>query len=110
LLRFRLGAGATRELGIDGARNQWVPEAVLGHDLRYRFDDRNSFASVLDFYPRIDSLAGQYRIRLRTAFESVLDPKNGTVIRFGIQDRYDSNPGNALRNDLTYFATLGVNF
>jgi hypothetical protein len=110
LLRLRLGAGATRELGIDGARNQWVPEAVLGHDMRYRFDDRNSFASVVDFYPRIDRQAGQYRVRARVAYESILDPKTGTIVRFGVQDRYDSNPGNALRNDLTYFATFGLKF
>ena len=110
LLRLRLGAGATRELGSDGARNQWVPEAVLGHDLRYRFDDRNSAASVVDFYPRIDRLAGQYRVRARVAFESVLDPKTGTIVRVGVQERYDSNPGNALRSDLTYFTTLGLKF
>jgi len=87
-----------------------VPEAVLGHDLRYRFNDRNSFASVVDFYPRIDRQFGQYRVRTRTAYESVLDPKTGTIVRFGVQERYDSNPGNALRSDLTYFATLGLKF
>jgi hypothetical protein len=109
-LRVRAGAGASRELGVDGARNQWVPEAVFGYDKRYRIDERNAVVSVLDFYPRIDHQFGQFRVRTRTAYEVVLDPKRGTVIRLGIQDRYDSNPGNAFRNDLTYFATFGLKF
>jgi hypothetical protein len=31
-------------------------------------------------------------------------------MRLGIQERYDSDPGNAKRNDLNYFATMGIKF
>lgn len=110
LFRVRAGAGANRELGVDGAENQWVPEAVFGYDLRYRFDERNALASVLDYYPRIDKLAGQFRVRARVAYEVIIDPDKGTVVRVGVQDRYDSNPGNSFRNDLTYFVTFGLKF
>ena len=34
----------------------------------------------------------------------------GIVLRLGVQNRYDSDPGLAKRNDLTYFATLGFGF
>lgn len=109
LFRVRSGAGATREIGVDGAQSQWVPEAVFGYDLRYRLDDRNSLVSVFDYYPRISDWS-QYRVRFRAAYEVLLDARRGTVLRVGVQDRYDSNPGNANRNDVTYFATLGVKF
>lgn len=111
LLRFRIGAGATRELGYanDNAPDMWVPEGVLGYDLRYRFDPKNAIVSIVDYYPRLDQW-GQFRLRARVAYEWVIDPNTGTVIRLGVQERYDSNPGDALRNDLTYFATFGINF
>ena len=32
------------------------------------------------------------------------------VLRLGVQDRYDSNPGPARRNDLNYFVTLLFRF
>ncbi|MGL6097905.1 MAG: DUF481 domain-containing protein [Fimbriiglobus sp.] len=109
LFRLRAGVGAQREIGSEGNRNQWVPEAVFGYDFRYRIDDRNALVSVLDFYPRLNDWS-MYRVRARAAYELVIDPKRGTVLRFGIQDRYDSNPGNAKRNDINYFTTLGVRF
>ena len=34
----------------------------------------------------------------------------GWVVRLGIQDRYDSDPGTSKKNDVTYFATLGLKF
>lgn len=109
--KFRFGAGATREIGIGGPRDRWVPELVLGYDYRYLMNDRTAFLSVCDIYPRLGDQIGQYRVRARAAFEFVVDPESGTVLRLGLQDRYDSSPGNStVRNDLTYFTTLGIKF
>lgn len=109
--KFRAGAGATRELGVGGPRDRWVPELVVGYDLRYRVNDRSALLSILDFYPRLGDQFGQYRIRGRAAYELIVDPDTGTVLRLGLQDRYDSSPGNnTVRNDLTYFTTLGIKF
>lgn len=105
--KLRAGAGAVREVG--GPPSRWVPEFVLGYDYRYRFNERSSFVSILDYYPRIDDLS-QYRLRVRGAYENILDPENGIILRLGVQDRYDSDPGPAKKNDLTYFATLGLKF
>lgn len=105
--KLRAGAGAVREIG--GPPSRWVPEFVFGYDYRYRFDERSSFVSVLDYYPRIDKF-GQFRLRVRGAYENILDPENGIILRLGVQDRYDSDPGPAKKNDLTYFATLGFKF
>ncbi len=108
-LRTRAGVGAVRELGTDGAESRWIAEALFGYDFRIKVTEHASLISILDFYPRIIDW-GQYRIRARLAYEWVIDPDTGTVLRFGIQDRFDSDPGNAKRNDLTYFTTLGLKF
>lgn len=108
-LKLRAGVGAVRELGSGGLEDRWVPEFVFGYDWRYKLNDRSALMSSLDFYPRIDDFA-KFRLRFRAGYEYILDPATGMVLRIGIQDRYDSDPGNAKRNDLTYFATLGVKF
>jgi hypothetical protein len=107
--KVRAGAGAVREIGSGGLADRWVPEMVFGYDFKYRLTDRSSFISVLDFYPRIDDWS-KFRVRARLGYEHILDPENGIVLRLGLQDRYDSDPGNAKKNDLTYFMTLGMKF
>ena len=109
-LKLRAGAGAVREVGGNGLASRWVPELLFGEDFRYRFSDTDSFVSSVDFYPRVDDFS-QFRVRAKAAYEHVISPANGMLVRLGAQDRYDSNPGNASKkNDLTYFATFGVKF
>lgn len=130
-VKLRAGAGAVRELGstntvtttqadpLTGApvtttdtvrtRDRWVPELVFGKDFRWAWNDRSSFLSIVDYYPRADDFR-QFRVRARAAYEYVLDPATNMIIRFWVQDRYDSHPGTARRNDLTYFSTFGVKF
>lgn len=108
--KLRAGAGATRELGTSGgASSRWLAEFLVGYDFRYKMTDRSTLVSILDFYPRVEDVR-QFRMRGRFAYEYLLDPSIGAIFRVGIQDRYDSDPGNAKRNDLTYFTTLGVKF
>ena len=108
-LRTRVGVGAVRELGTDGLESRWVPEFLFGYDFRQKVTEHSSLISIFDYYPKISD-PRQYRLRARLAYEWVIDPETGTVLRFGIQDRFDSDPGNAKRNDLTYFTTLGLKF
>ncbi|OWK43500.1 DUF481 domain-containing protein [Fimbriiglobus ruber] len=109
-LRLRTGFGVEREIGSGvGVVDQWVPEMLFGYDFRYKFNDRSSFLSIVDFYPQINDWA-VYRVRARAAYEYILDPKRCIIMRLGVQDRYDSNPGPAERNDVAYFATLGMKF
>ncbi len=109
--RVRAGAGAVYEVaGYDnGPMSRWVPEMLLGTDFNYKFDDRQSFETTLDYFPRIDDW-NQFRIRARVAYAIILDKEMGITLRLGAQNRYDSNPGPARANDLTYFATLGFSF
>lgn len=105
--RLRAGAGVVREIG--GPQDRWVPEAVFGTDVTYKIDDRQSLIANVDYYPRIDR-PSQFRVRARAAYQILLDPASGATLRLGMQDRYDSEPGNAKANDLTYFATVGFTF
>jgi hypothetical protein len=109
VLKLRAGAGATREFGSGLTADRWVPEFLFGYDFRYRLTEQGTFVSILDYYPRVSD-PRQFRVRARAAFEYVLDPKTGTVVRVGVQDRYDSDPGDAKRNDMAYFTTLGFKF
>ena len=107
--KLRAGAGAVREIGSGGLADRWVPELIFGKDFRWKLSDTDSFVSTLEYYPRVDDFT-QFRVRARAAYEHVISPATGMLVRLGAQDRYDSNPGNSRRNDLTYFATFGVKF
>jgi Protein of unknown function, DUF481 len=111
LFKTRAGAGAVREMSTrrGGPRDRWVPEAVFGFDFNHKFTDRQSFLSALDIYPSLERY-GQYRVRARAAYEIVLDPEHGMVLRLGAQERYDSHPGTGPRNALNYFVTLLFKF
>lgn len=110
LFKTRFGAGAVREIDTKGvAAARWVPEAVVGDDFNYRFSDRQGIVSSLDVYPNLSQI-GQFRVRARAGYEIVIDPEHGMVLRLGVQDRYDSSPASAKRNDLNYFATLLFRF
>lgn len=107
LFKLRAGAGAVKRVG--GPDEKWTPEALLGFDYNYKFTDRQSFVSSLDYYPSLDHFS-HYRIRAQAAYEVIVDPTMGMALRIGAQTRYDSNPGPAKRNDLNYFATLAFKF
>lgn len=108
LLKFRAGAGASYEFG--GPRNnKWIPEGQLGLDFEQKITDTIKFTASGDYYPDLEDWT-RYRVRTRAAFEFLVDPSLNMIIRLGIQDRFDSHPGNAKRNDLDYFATLLFKF
>lgn len=120
-LKLRAGAGSVYETATRDPKDpqgrplprpdsRWVPELVFGYDFKYVLNERSSFLSILDYFPRVDDFT-HYRLRVRAGYEYVLDPATGTVLRLGLQNRFDSEPGvNTKRNDLTYFATLGFKF
>ena len=107
LFKLRAGAGAVRRVG--GPDEKWTPEAIFGFDFNHKFTDRQSFVSSVDYYPSLDKFSN-YRIRAQAAYEIIVDPTMGMALRFGAQERFDSNPGPAKRNDLNYFATLAFKF
>lgn len=106
-LKVRAGAGFARENG--GAVNDWVPEGQAGADYEYRLTDRTRFTIMADYYPNLEDFS-HYRVRVRAAFDILIDPDLNMWLRLGAFDRYDSQPYGSKRNDLDYFMTLLLRF
>jgi hypothetical protein len=110
LVKTRLGAGAAWQTDTrHHSPDRWVPEAILGVDFNRRLTDRQALISTIDAYPNLSQI-GQYRLRARVGYEVVIDPAHGMVLRLGVQDWYDTNPGPAARNDVNYFVSLLFKF
>jgi len=106
-MKARVGAGAARQIG--GPQDRWVPEGLLGWECTHKFTDRQRFIAAVDVYPSL-AYFGQYRVRARAAYEIIVAPEWGLTLRIGIQDRYDTNPGDSKRNDFDYFTTIMLRF
>jgi putative salt-induced outer membrane protein YdiY len=103
----RFGAGASQEYGSED--NRIHPELNLGIDFEHKFTDTQKFTLTLDYYPDLLDLS-EYRVVGKAAYEILLDKDNGMTLKVGVEDRYDSSPGDAKRNDLDYFALLVFKF
>jgi putative salt-induced outer membrane protein YdiY len=108
LLLPRFGIGASKEFG--GEDNKIHPEALLGADFAWTIDDRSKFFISADTYWLLDELPA-YRAFIKAGYEIVMDEKTGMLLKLGIEDRYDSTPGEGKnRNDLNYFALIAIPF
>lgn len=104
----RAGLGLSQELG--GTDNKIHFEGLLGIDFAWTIDDRSKFFASLDTFWLLDEIP-DYRALLKAGYEIVVDPDSNLSLKLGIEDRYDSSPGEGKnRNDLTYFALLVYNF
>jgi|SoiMethySBSTD1v2_1073268.scaffolds.fasta_scaffold107287_3 hypothetical protein len=107
LMKVRAGAGAARETG--GTVNDWVPEGQAGADVEYSFTARSKFCSAVDYYPDLHDFS-HYRIRARAWLDFLIDPDLNAYLRFGVLDRYDSNPLGSKPNDIDYYMSLLIRF
>jgi len=106
-VRVRAGFGYARETG--GPVNDWVPEGQAGADYEYRLTDRTRLTVMGDYYPDLHDLS-HYRVRVRAAFDILIDPDLNMWLRLGAFDRYDSQSYGSKRNDLDYFMSLVFRF
>jgi hypothetical protein len=106
-VKVRAGAGLARENG--GTVNDWVPEGQAGADYEYRLTDRTRLTVMGDYYPDLHDLS-HYRVRVRAAFDILIDPDLNMWLRLGAFDRYDSQSYGSKRNDLDYFMSLLLRF
>ena len=109
LLLGRIGIGASKEYG--GSDNRIKPELDLGLDWEHKLDDRQKLFATVDYYPSLLNFPDDYRVIGKAGYEVVVDPTNGMALKLGVEDRYQSKPGdNKKKNDFLYFATLVWNF
>lgn len=107
LLKVRVGAGGQREWG--GGSPSWVLEGQAGLDYEYKLTERTRFLLAADYSPDLEAFA-TYRVRVRAAFDILLDPQNNIFLRVGAFDRYNSQPFGSRRNDLDYYLMLSFRF
>ena len=100
----RVGAGLTKEFG--SSQNEFVPEALLGVDFNYKITERQDFESTFELYPSLAD-GGEFRFLGQASYNLLVDPEVNMTLRIGVEDRYDSDPGEDFKkNDVDYFAVL----
>ncbi|MBL8745290.1 MAG: DUF481 domain-containing protein [Phycisphaerae bacterium] len=105
---LRAGAGVSREFG--GGENDFIPEALAGFDFAHKFTEYQSVFVNYEYLPSLKDFP-EYRMNTKAGYQIVVDPSSNLLLKLGIEDRYDSNPGDGRRkNDLDYFALLAWTF
>lgn len=107
-LNGRLGVGLSYEIG--GEDNNIRPEGLAGVDFRHQITERQLFRADSEYLPEFEDFS-KYRIRSRASYEILVDPEVNLTLKLGIENRYDSDPGEGFeRNDFDYFAVLAWSF
>jgi len=108
-LLLRAGGALTQTVG-GGSENKITPEGLLGFDFRHDFTERQRVFANFDYFFAVDDI-GPYRFVANAGWEILVDPELNMTLRIGIENRYDSRPGDGFnRNDLDYFVTLVWSF
>lgn len=103
----RFGFAATKDL--QGSNTAWRPEALAGLEYKQQITAKQSFEFYVDFFLDLSD-TGPYRIEGRAEYAILLDEESNLSLKIGIEDRYDSQPGSANRNDVDYYALLSWTF
>lgn len=102
----RLGLGASQTFGDV---EEFRPEAIAALDYAYQIKENQRFTAGTEF--RVDvSEIENWRNNSFAQYEALIDAESNLTFKTGVTNRYDSNPGDAEKNDLEYFASLGWKF
>lgn len=101
----RAGAGVYREFG--GPEDEWTPQGVLGLRFEHAFNDRTKFIAYSDYFPSFEDI-DDFRVISGAGIEVALNEKKSLMLKAGVEDRYDNQPGTAEEHDIDFFITLGV--
>jgi len=100
----KVGAGALKEIG--SSDTAWRGEGIITFELTHQISERQKLTAVLDIFPDLGD-SKHVRTRARAVWELAVDPETNMSLRIGAEDRYDNDPsGNALKNDVDFFAML----
>lgn len=106
-LRARGGLGGRYDGGVVG---DFRPEAIIGAELEYLINSRQSLTASSYFLPVLDE-AGEFRNISKVEWKIVLDEQAKLHLKIGAENEYDTLPGpGAKNNDLTYYAKIGFTF
>lgn len=102
-LKLYAGAGAAREFG--GSQDNLNPFALLGTAYTRKINSRVSFAASAEFEPRLDDF-GEYRLRGKSKLDVDLNDNGSLKLSLGVEDEFNSDPGDAKENDFYFFAAI----
>lgn len=109
LLIGRIGIGGYYEIG-DMADEEFVPEGLIGLDLRHQWTDNTTLTASTTYYPSFDEF-GEFRWNTSAGLEVVMDAESGMTLNTGFEHRHDSQPGSGTKpNDVEYYMGLGWSF
>lgn len=103
MLKGRLGAGASREIG--GPENRIMPEALAGAEFEHKVTEGQKLTASFEFIPDLGEI-GEYRYEAKAGYEFLVSPEWNVTLKLGVLDRYDSTPNGRKPNDIEYFAVL----
>jgi putative salt-induced outer membrane protein YdiY len=104
----RAGVGLNQKLG--GEENKIVAEGILGVDWIHQLTERQKIFVTADYFQAFDYIT-EFRARVIAGWEILVDPEVNLALKLGIEDRYDTRPGDGnKKNDLDYFAVLVYSF
>ena len=108
LLRGRVGAGVTREIG--GEDNTYDPEALIGVDFEHKLTARQAIFASSEYLPSLSDFP-EFRLNSKAGYSFLVDEKTNAKLKAGVAQRHDSDPGDGFKqNDWEYFLTLGWDF
>jgi len=85
----RLGMGASQDVGGDHSTVR--PEGLAEGEYEQKFAGRYTLGAFAGMYPDFDD-TGEYRAIARLYLDIALHDTIPMKLRFGVEDRYDSNP------------------
>lgn len=103
----KFGAGASREIGAPS--DQWIPEAVFGVESERKWSSRQRMKQKIEYFPAWEDF-GNFRLVADFSWETSLDEADKLRLKFSMNNRYDSTPQGARRNDLYYSLILLYKF
>ncbi len=106
-LVLRAGIGGNQRWGGDD--DGFTPEALAGLDFTHKFSERQSIYFTGEVYPNLED-GGEFRAYARAGWEILIDAETQLTLKLGVEDQYDSDPGNAKENDFDYFMVLVYKF
>lgn len=109
LLIGRTGLGVSQKVGGEVSGERFRVEWLVGGDFVWTISDTQNLFVTADYFQALNEWP-QYRITSRGGWEIIVDPDLGMSLQLGYDFRYDSDPGDAKRGDLDYFAMLAWTF
>lgn len=106
-LTIRGGLGASQSIGApdDDIR----PEAIAALDYLKQLNKRTRFTFFAEYVQDLED-TDFYRARGEAALDISLSEDNAWLLKLSVENRYDSNPGDADRNNFFYGASLVLVF